>query len=239
MPIRKTQFVNEEYYHVIIRSVGDTQVFLNEDDYFRGIFSIYEFNNSSSTTIWLRRIQRKKEKLIEVSGISIAQADRERFVDVLAFAIMPNHIHLLVKQLKDNGISNFMKKIGGGYANYFNKKYKRKGHLFCTFQSVHIAGDSQFRNVFSYIHCNPISLIEPGFKENRVKDPKKAIEFLNNYKWSSYRDYIGVKGFPSMTQRDFILEMFGGFNGCKNEVENWIKYKSNKRSFDFDGINLE
>lgn len=248
MPSRKTQFANDEIYHVMIRSVGDTPIFLDENDHFRGIFSLYEFNNSNPIEIWKRRrdrvVEKKREK--EKTGgcptppeLLVSKDERENLVEILAFVLMSNHIHLLIKQIQDNGISNFMKKVGGGYANYFNKKYKRKGHLFCTFQSVHVENDSQLRNVFAYIHCNPISFIESGWKEKGIKDSKNVKKFLEDYKWSSYGDYIGNKNFPSVTSRGFILDMLNKENGCKHEIENWVDYKSKSSEFGFSEINLD
>ena len=151
---------------------------------------------------------------------------------------MPNHVHLLLKQIKNEGISQFMKKLGTGYAAYFNKKYDRKGHLFQgRFKAVHIKNDKQLETVFVYIHSNAISLIEPKWKEIGIKDPKKVIKFLENYKWSSYQDYIGNKNFPSVIQRNFLLETMGGEEGCGNFIENWVKYKKGLK--DWDKINLE
>ncbi|KKP32801.1 MAG: hypothetical protein A2360_04215 [Candidatus Staskawiczbacteria bacterium RIFOXYB1_FULL_32_11] len=241
MPKRKTQFINNEIYHIILRSVGDTPIFIDESDHFRAVFSIYEFNNSKKVDIRRRRKQRKTEKKLENNdnGRSVVIVPvRDMYVEILVFAIMSNHIHLLVRQLKENGISNFMQKFGG-LAWYFNKKYSRKGHLFCTFHSVHIASNEQLRNVFIYIHCNPISLIESDWKENRIKKPRKTIEFLNNYKWSSYRDYIDIQNFSSVTKRNFLQEFLGGANSCKNLVEEWIKYKSRNCKFDFDEVDIE
>jgi len=233
MPRQITQLVNNEIYHIVLRAVGDSVVFKDENDYYRGIFSIYEFNNCKPVSIWLRRIQRQKEKLLRSPTSQYSQdgvPDRDLFVEILAFCFMPNHIHLLVRQLKDNSISQFMQKVGGGYANYFNKKYNRKGHLFNQFRAIHIETDEQLRNVFVYIHANPISLIEPGWKENGIKDPKKVADFLENYKWSSYQDYIGKKNFESVTQRDFLLELMGQEKGCREAIEDWIKYKKETRN---------
>ena len=145
---------------------------------------------------------------------------------------MPNHIHLLVKQIQDEGITKFMRKFGTGYANYFNQKYNRKGYLFQgRFQTVYIKTDDQLKTVFAYIHTNPISLMEPKWKEVGVKNPEKVIKFLENYKWSSYLDYIGKKNFPSMTERDFVLKVMDKEEGCRDFVENWIKYKGEVREF--------
>ena len=233
MPRQITQLVNDEIYHIVLRAVGDSLVFRDENDYYRGIFSIYEFNNKKLIEIRKRREERKKEK---ASG-SLTPAERELFVEILAFCFMPNHIHLLVRQLKDNGISQFMQKVGGGYANYFNKKYNRKGHLFSQFRAIYIETDEQLHTVFVYIHANCISLIEPGWKENGIENPEKVIKFLNNFKWSSYQDYIGQKNFLSVTEREFMLETMGGQQGCRESLENWAKYK--KRFKDFGDVVLE
>jgi len=233
------QLVNGELYHVISRTVGDTVVFEDEKDFYRGIFSIYEFNNNNPVEIWLRRQQRKVEKLLESSGRQTSQDSdkRDRIVEVLAFSFMPNHLHLILRQIKDNGITEFMRKVNGGYAKYFNEKYDRKGHLFNKFKAVHIRDDDQLKNVFVYVHTNLISLIEPGWKEKGVENSEKVKDFLENNKRHSYPDYLGKKNFPSVTQRDFLLELMGGVEGCKAEVDNWIMYK--KELKDFGDIVLE
>jgi putative transposase len=228
MPKQKPQLVNEEIYHIVLRSVGDTAIFLNEDDYYRGIFSIYEFNNAKSVEIWLRRLQRKKEKVEEkaLGGLTSQYSDkRDCLVKIFAFSFMPNHIHLLVRQLKDNGISQFMRKLGTGYAVYFNKRYKRKGHLFNTFHAVLVETDDQLENVFAYIHSNRISMIEPGWKENGIKDSQKVVNFLENDKWHSYPDYLGKNNFNSVTSREFMLELMGGSEGCRDFINMWVNNK--------------
>lgn len=201
-------------------------IFKDINDYYRGIFSIYELNNRNLVSIWLRRQQRVNEKAAELlQGPTLQSDKRDKFVEVLAFCFMPNHIHLLVKQLKDNGISQFMRKVGTGYATYFNKKYKRKGHLFNKFKAVHIESNDQLKNVITYIHTNPIALVQPGFKEKGIESSQIVMEFLENYKWSSYQDYLGKENFKSLTQKDFILEVMGGFEGCRADVENWVLHK--------------
>ena len=122
-----------------------------------------------------------------------------------------------------------MNKFGAGYPAYFKKKHnkKGKGHFFQDrFVSVHIGTDEQLKIVFVYIHINPISIIEPNWKEIGIKDPDKAINFIENYKWSSYPDYLGKKNFPSVTKRELLLKIMNGEQGIKEYVDNWIRYKS-------------
>jgi putative transposase len=257
MPSKRPQLVNGEIYHIVLRAVGDDVVFKNVKDYFRGIFSLYELNNLKSVTIWLRRQQRRREKAIEkfMAGSNFEKflrgptpqelsqesaTAREKLVEILAFCFMTNHIHIIVRQLKENGISNFVKKVSGGYASYFNIKYSRKGHLFNKFKAVHVKTDSQLRNALVYVWCNSVSLIEPGFKKKGIRNAseKKVLEFLTEkYRWSSFFDCIGTKNFPSVTDREFVLEFMGGEKGCKEAVVDWIKYK--KSITDFGDIILE
>ncbi len=242
MPSKRPQLVNNEIYHLVLRSVGDTRIFNNENDYYRGIFSIYEFNNSNLVDIWRRRQLRKQEKVREKQSSFEGQTlktsgERDVLVDILAFSFMPNHIHLLVRQLKNNGVSQFMQKLGTGYAVYFNKKYNRKGHLFNRFRAVHIKSEEQFKNVFVYIHTNRISIIEPSWKEKGIRNHKKITEFLENDKWHSYPDYLGKNNFNSVTNREFLSKILGGVDGCRQAVDNWVAYK--KGCADLDLIALE
>lgn len=237
MPYRKVQFANNEIYHVVLRAIDDNLLFKDVDDYYRGIFSIYEFNNSNPVSIKERRKARARIKRIQVardpdSGAELINDERKGLVEVLIFCLMPNHIHLLLRQLKDNGITKFMSKVGIGLGGYFNRKYDREGHVFQDrFVAVHIKNDEQLKTVFAYIHANPISLIEPKWKEIGIKQPERVIGFLESYKWSSYPDYVGKKNFPSVTERRFILEVMGGEQGCKDFVENWVRYKREIRRF--------
>ena len=103
-------------------------------------------------------------------GELLKRRKRKMLVEILAFSLMPNHIHLLIRQLRDGGISKFMQKFGG-YVLYYNKKYGRKGHLFQDkFQAVHIQNEEQLKTAFVYIHTNPVAIIYPGWKEKGIKN---------------------------------------------------------------------
>jgi len=237
MPRRKEQFVNGEIYHIIIRGIDDNLIFKDIDDHYRGIFSIYEFNNTKPVVIFKRRreikaLKNRLQKFGRGRASTGFQDERDPLVEIFAFWFMPNHIHLLLRQLKDDGITKFMSKVGTGYGGYLNRKYGRQGYVFQKrFTAVHIKTEEQLKTVFVYIHTNGISLIEPKWKEIGIKNPEKVIKFLEDYKWSSYPDYIGKKNFPSVTQRDFVLKIMGGKKGCKDFVEAWIKYKGEIRKF--------
>lgn len=235
MPYRKEKFINGDIYHIIIRGIDGNIIFKDTDDHFRGIFSIYEFNNAAQVEIRDRRRSRVKTKAEEAfqelkksktCGGPTSADVRDKLVEVLAFCFMRNHLHLLLRQVKSEGINRFMTKVGTGYAGYFNRKYSRQGYVFQKrFTAVHIKTDEQLKVIFAYIHTNPASFIEPKWKDVGIKDPRKIIKFLKSYKWSSYFDYIGKNNFPSVTDREFILETMGGPQSCERFIKNWVEYK--------------
>jgi putative transposase len=228
MSIERSQLVNDEIYHIAIRGVADKKIFMNQSDYYRMVFSVYEFNNASPVRIRDRRGLRNKNVRGQTSDI-YGFNERDLLVEILAFCFMPNHIHLLLKQTKDNGITKFMRKVGTGYAGYFNRKYKKRGHLFQgRFWVTRVKTNEQLQTVFVYIHSNPISLIEPKWKEKGIKNTEKTIRFLENYRWSSYLDYIDKKNFPSVISKNFLLDVIGGKSSCQKFIKDWIAHNKVK-----------
>ncbi len=96
---------------------------------------------------------------------TVAKNDNKS-VEVVAYCLMPNHFHLLVKQVSEGGISKYLRQAINSYAKYFNTKYKRVGSLFQDmFRAVHIETDEQFIHVSRYIHLNPLVSYLVGKKE--------------------------------------------------------------------------
>jgi len=133
---------------------------------------------------------------------------------------MPNHYHLLVSPVVGDGIPRFMKKLNMGYSKYFNEKNKRSGALFQgKYKKVLIERDAHFLWIPYYIHFNPLDLTMPEWREQKVRDRRKALEYLQSYRWSSHLDYTGNRNFPSVTQRDFFLRLFGGGKAYVRSIE--------------------
>jgi putative transposase len=118
----------------------------------------------------------------------------EPLVDILAYALMPNHFHLVAKERSEGGISRFMLKLMTAYSMFFNTKYERSGPLFTRpFRSKHVDSDAYLRWVFAYVSLNPLDLIAPDWGERGVSDIPAAHEFMQQYRFSSFPDYINER----------------------------------------------
>ncbi len=220
--MRKQKLVSDSIYHVFNRGVEKRRVFMDEHDYSRFVNNLAIFND-------VRAVLNAKYRIKEIKSID----NREPLIDILAFCLMPNHFHLLLRQKEDNGISKFMNKIGVGYTNYFNLKYERVGPLFQgAFKSILIDKEPQFLYIPYYIHLNPLDLIIPNWRENGVNKLKTAVEFLDSYKWSSHRDYIGKSNFIEVLNKQPLNEFFVNPINYQNGFNDFIK------DFNFSDIKI-
>jgi len=234
---KNIQLVNGEIYHIVMRAIDGIDLFRDKQDFLRMIHDLFEFNDVNPASSDFRVSCHRNINVTMSGNVTLGKRTRKLLVEILAFCLMPNHVHLLVRQLQKNGISKFMKKFGG-YALYYNKKYGRMGHLFQNrYQIVHIRNDKQLMTVFVYIHTNPVAIIYPGWKEKGIKDLKRAVKFIENYKWSSYSDYLELKNFPSLTNRVFLTDLMGGMKGCREFVEDWLRFK--RELADFEKVAIE
>jgi len=212
-------------YHALSRGVDKRKIFMDDEDYLRFIHDLFEFNDQEPALNIGYLFKNQKNQSIDLRSQYIGKGKKRKFlVNILAFCLMPNHYHLLIKPVVENGITQFIKKLNIGYAKYFNNKYERKGTLFeGRYKSIPITDQSHFIHIPYYIHLNPLDLIMPEWRKREIGDYKKAMKFLENYRWSSFLDYIGKKNFPSVTQREFLNEFFEGPEQYKKDTLKWLK----------------
>ncbi len=224
MSLRKDNLVSGQIYHIYNRGVDKRDIFMDDEDRFRFIHDLFEFNDSNPSPNINNFLNSKKRESLEVGLPKIDKKPRKVLVEILVFCMMDNHFHLIVRQKIENGITLFMRKLGTGYTNYFNKKYDRNGALFQgRFKSVCVKDDSHLMYLPIYIHLNPLDLKFHEWREKKIKNYIEAIKFLDSYRWSSYLDYTGQKNFPSLINKDFVLSRVGDEKKYKNEIINWLK----------------
>lgn len=208
-----------DLYHVLNRGVDKRTIFLDNKDYLRFIYNLAEFNDQKWATLASYRF-----KSLDIASPKLIDKPRNPLVDIHAFCLMPNHYHLLLSPKTENGISQFMKKINMGYAKYFNLRYTRVGALFQgRYKSVPIMEEDHFLHLPYYIHMNPLDLFAPEWRRGRIRNPNEALRFLENYKWSSFSDYIGKNNFPFVINRDLLSKVFEYENGHRKHVLEWLR----------------
>ncbi|MBN1262974.1 MAG: transposase [Candidatus Pacebacteria bacterium] len=139
---------------------------------------------------------------------------KDFLVEIVAYCLMPNHFHLLVKQAKDRGIRNFITKSCNSYSHYFSTKYKRKGPLFeGRFKAIRVETEEQLIHLSRYIHLNPYS-------SYLVKNFKK----LAAYPFSSLPEYLNNIKDP-ICQKEIVLSYFSGFEDYKKFVFRQAEYQ--------------
>jgi REP element-mobilizing transposase RayT len=143
MPCVKIPIITGESYHSYNRGVDKREIFLDKYDYIRFYQSLHLFNSVEPVTNF------------RLAKIADPSKKNKKLVEIKAYSLLPNHYHLILKQVHDGGIGEFLRRVGGGYTSYFNEKYNRSGSLFQgTFKRVHISSEEQMQYVFAYVNEN-------------------------------------------------------------------------------------
>lgn len=209
--------MNSGIYHIFNRGTEKRRIFMDENDYFKFIHDLFEFNDENNVLNLNRIDVRRQSESVEM------RRPRKLLVNILAFCLMPNHYHLILKSCIKDGIPLFIKKLNGGYAKYFNAKYERTGRLFQgKYKSKELNEDLYLTYLPHYVHANALDLLMPEWRDQKISNLKKALEFLRTYRWSSYLDYIGIKNFPSVTQREFLIDYYKP-QTYENHFQEWLK----------------
>ena len=206
---RSTVLANDQFYHIFNRGVEKRTIFEYKRDYERAINTIkfYRFKNLplKFSKFLIKPKENKFElyKKIEKNG---------ELIEIIAYCLIPNHFHLLVKQLQENGISKALSNFTNSYAKYFNTRNNRNGPLFQgIFKAVRVESNEQLLHLSRYIHLNPI--VSFVTKEENLED----------YVWSSLKEYLNtpIKGF---CKKDYILSQFKSIDEYKKFIKDQISF---------------
>lgn len=191
--MRKTQLVENEYYHIYNRGVDKRDVFLDDFDYLRFLKSMKDFNSSEPIGSLYEKDIRTRKSQVRGILVSTMEAKFPKLVEMICYCLNSNHYHFILKQIAEKGIEKFMQRIGTGYTKYFNQKYKRIGSLFQgPFKSAHISPNN-FIYLSAYVNCNA-----------EIHGVAKTAEI---YKWCSFPDYIGERN-GKLCSKEIILNQF-------------------------------
>ncbi|MBL7068622.1 MAG: transposase [Candidatus Omnitrophica bacterium] len=173
MAVSKIPLVEGEIYHIYSKSIAEFEIFRNKAEYGRmkDLLGYYKIEHPPLKFSIFRKIKDREKQCAK------QHASINNLVDIIAYCLMPTHIHLILKQLKKDGISIFMSKALNSYTRYFNLSTKRKGPLWeSRFNRGIVKSNEQILHLTRYIHLNPVTA-------HLVDNPR-------NWPHSSYREYL-------------------------------------------------
>lgn len=215
MPFRNTPFVNGQFYHLYNRGLNKEPIFTKKGDYTHFVKTLFYY-----------QIKNPKPKFSTYRRTKIFPVDpSKKIIEIHGYCLMPNHFHLLVRQLEDGGITEFMMRFVHSYCKYRNVKYDRQGPIFQgPFKAVLVESDEQLLHLSRYIHLNPlVSFI--------TKD-------LDHYPWSSYPGSIGLKEEPEVIKKE-ILNFFKSPEEYQKFVLNQADYGTTLELIKHQVIDIE
>jgi len=199
MPTKPRNFDPNFYHHTYNCGVEKRSVFLNEKDYQRFLDTIaYYLHDQTLSYAQFQDLNEEAKnayRQLNPKGLATLR------VKIVAYCLMPNHFHLLIKPAKEGGVTRFASDIANSYTRYFNIKNERVGNLFQgTFKTKEITNDASFLQVSRYIHLNPLI--------SSQTNPDGRLKKLENYPYSSYAEWIAVRN-PQLIDQE--------------EVDTWVK----------------
>lgn len=221
--MREVNFVPGQYYHIFNRAIDEKEIFSADSDFMRALVSLVVFNNVKDSPQKLSRFVREPLKLVD----EYTPDSRDRLVDIIAFTILPTHIHLFVRELVKNGISRFAHRLFKGYSRYFNLKNDRSGSLWQgAFKAKHVDNESYFVHIISYIHLNILDLYQPEWREGEIDNWSELSPKLVNYPWSSYTFYrTGASKIPLirliLAQPEWLSEYYPNPESFEESLRSW------------------
>lgn len=191
--MRRQIFAEGEYYHVYNRGVDHRSITMDRRDSDRFVLGLRLFNS--------------KQQIGSIAEFNrLAESDKlfpddmDRIVDLVCYCLNPNHFHMILHEISTGGISQYMKRVSGGYSRYFNLKHKRTGTLFeGNFKAKHIGDNNYLLHVSSYVNLN-----------DKVHNSGHQVTDVVRSSWD---EYCGIEGF---CQKNGILEQFSSNKEYKN-----------------------
>ncbi|MBP9669778.1 transposase [Candidatus Woesebacteria bacterium] len=179
MPLRKVPLVTGSYYHLFNRGINRQPTFLIKSDYERFIQTTSFYRPTESPIKYSQFLKNPHD----VRADLLSKIDNSPHqITIVAYCLMPNHFHLLLRQNEDGGISKFLGDVQNSYVKYFNVKHKRTGSLFDRqFKAVLVETENQLLHLTRYIHLNPYS--------SHMVDS----DHITTYPYSSLPEYISGK----------------------------------------------
>jgi len=207
--MRKEPFVVGDFVHVYNCGNRKMPIVRDENDRWRLLSILRYFNDANSSLNLLRSLNFSnkplRSNLNSVDGFAWPKGwpAQEPLVQIVSYALMPNHYHLLLKEIRPGGIAAFMKKLANGYTPYFNIKYDETGKVFQgSYRARIINGMNYLQYIDVYVQIlNPFELLTEGMPLN---DFDLAFGQVLESPFSGIGESLGQRNFSILDRADFL-----------------------------------
>lgn len=211
MPVRKTPLVIDHVYHILSRGVNKAPIFHQKRDYqrFLELMTYCRFLDYSVKFSKFKTLAKNKREEIKKSL-------KKKSISFVAYSLMPNHFHFVLRQKTENGISQFINRLLNSYTRFFNTKYERSGPLFENrFKAILIESQDQLLHLVRYVHLNPYSSVIVKTTDN-----------LLEYPWSSFPEYLEKPiNLAVCEEKEMILSEFNNKESFKKFILDRADYQ--------------
>ncbi|OGH38501.1 MAG: hypothetical protein A2905_02040 [Candidatus Levybacteria bacterium RIFCSPLOWO2_01_FULL_36_10] len=213
MPLRKTVFADGEFYHIFNRTINKETIFSRSSECNRFLLSLFYYQHLNLPAKLSYFLSFGFDKRLEV--IKNLEEIQKR-IEIICFCLMPNHYHLLLKQLAKDGISSYVRLFQNSFTRFFNTKNTRSGYLFeGQFKAVRVEDNNQLLHLNRYIHLNPYSSFVV-----------KHLEELEDYPYSSFAKYLGKKQNNLIAcHKEIVLSQFPDIKSYKRFIYDQAGYQ--------------
>ncbi len=236
--MRKEPYTVGSIVHAIKRGSRGLEIVLDGGDRWRFLLMLRHLNDVYQSKNWFRDIW--KEDLVETMERPSFWPEQEKLVHILAFTLLDNHFHLLLKEIKDGGITEFMHRLGTSMSKQFNDRYDGKGSIFQgPFRSVTVESDKQLRYLAVYIMVkNTFEMYPDGGLSGALTDFEKAWQWAVEYPYSSLGDYVGTRNSPIL-DKDILGEVFTTPEQFKDFAKDSMEHYQEKMKTNLKDMILE
>ncbi len=202
-------------YHVFNRSIARYKIFNNNAEYMRmtDALDYYQLKKPPQKFSLYRRmhpVSPGRRTGPAKGGASPPRNHRSRRIRLIAYCLMPTHFHLLVEETKEESLPRYTSDVLNSYSRYFNLRHKRQGPLWQgRTRKVLVDTDEVLLHVTRYIHLNPVTA--------------HLVDYPEEWRYSSYREYIERDRPDSLCQFDHIVDINPG--AYKTFVEDQVGYQ--------------
>ena len=199
------------FVHVYNRGNRKQEIVRDNKDKWHFLEVLYYFNDEFAAANPFYKIQNQSSLTTVINKPFVwpgSWPERKPLVKILTFSLLENHYHLFLKEIRDGGISLFMKRFGTGLAKYFNVKYLEAGRLFQgPYQTRKINGEEYFKYLSVYIQVKNVLELYPGGYKKAISEFEKSYDWAIKYPYGSLADYAGVRNSP-IIDKDVLGELF-------------------------------